>query len=71
MGTDVHFTTWGASDSGRVRPINEDCYILAPGLGLMAVADGMGGHKRGDLASQLACNVLKESIHGHQRVSSR
>lgn len=67
-GNGLHFTTWGASDSGRVRSVNEDCYILAPGLGLMAVADGMGGHERGDLASQLACNVLKESIHSHQNV---
>jgi serine/threonine protein phosphatase PrpC len=67
-GAELHITTWGASDVGRVREVNEDCYIVAPDLGLLAVADGMGGHHRGDVASQLACNVLKEAISGHGAV---
>ena len=58
--------TWGASDVGQTRKVNEDSYLLAPDLGLCAVADGMGGFQRGDVASALACNVLKETVSAHR-----
>ncbi len=43
-----------ATDVGMRRRVNEDRYALVPDLGLYLVADGMGGHKAGQLASQLA-----------------
>ena len=42
-----------ATDVGRVRDHNEDTYLLRPDLGLYLVADGMGGHQAGDIASAM------------------
>ncbi|MFF2484119.1 Stp1/IreP family PP2C-type Ser/Thr phosphatase [Paenibacillus sp. NPDC058071] len=53
------------SDVGRVRQINEDrnwAGTLVNGVTVAIVADGMGGHKAGDVASQLAVNGFREAI---------
>lgn len=48
------------SESGRVRPHNEDSVLAR--FPLFLVADGMGGHFRGDLASSTAIRVIDEAI---------
>jgi len=42
----------GKTDKGRKRTKNEDTYLIDEELGLMIVADGMGGHNAGEVASQ-------------------
>jgi protein phosphatase len=50
------------TDPGRRRPANEDAYAVAPELGLYLVADGMGGHRAGQVASGLAARAALGSL---------
>jgi protein phosphatase len=51
-----------ATDTGVVRKFNEDSIATDSGIGLMALADGMGGYMAGDVASALAISVVKEEL---------
>ena len=51
----------GLSDTGRKRKDNEDTLLVDDGLGLYLVADGMGGHRAGEIASRL----VVESMRGY------
>jgi protein phosphatase len=50
----------GMTDVGRQRDHNEDSYAVLSDLGLFIVADGMGGHRAGDVASRLATDAIAE-----------
>lgn len=49
----------GLTDVGQVRQINEDAILIDKAIQLYAVADGMGGHGSGDVASQMALKTLQ------------
>ena len=59
--------TAGMSDVGRCRKVNQDTFLLDESLGLYAIADGMGGHAAGEVASDLAINALAGSLRASSR----
>ena len=53
------FDSGAATHVGKVRQRNEDSYLVRPEAGIWAVADGMGGHEAGDVASSTVIAALK------------
>jgi serine/threonine protein phosphatase PrpC len=62
MGLSDNIRFYAATDVGRVRDHNEDNYLVDKKLALFVVADGMGGHAAGEVASALAVRVLDEEL---------
>lgn len=52
----------GLTDVGQLRQINEDALLINNEVQLYAIADGMGGHGSGDVASQLAVDTLQSCV---------
>ena len=57
----MQLSAYGATHPGR-RASNEDSLLVEPSLGLFVVADGMGGHKAGEVASRIAVDAIREFI---------
>ncbi len=53
---------FGLSDVGRQRQHNEDYYLVDEAMKLFVVADGMGGHAAGEVASKIAVETIAELV---------
>ena len=56
---------FGISDKGRIRPHNEDCFAIDEALGLLVVADGMGGHNAGEVAARMAVDAIVDHVRAN------
>lgn len=56
----IAWNSYALSDVGCVREVNEDAVIMSPDSSLWAIADGMGGHQVGDVASKKIIEVLEQ-----------
>jgi PPM family protein phosphatase len=55
----------GLTDIGRERSLNEDRFVLLPEFNVFVVADGMGGHQSGEVASRMAAGTVASYFRAH------
>ena len=58
----MRLQAWCQTDVGLRRERNEDSFLIDESLGLFLVADGMGGHRGGEIASSLAVQTVREHV---------
>ncbi len=56
----LNWSSYGRTHVGKVRAINQDAFADLPDKGLWVVADGMGGHSEGEIASELIVSTFKQ-----------
>jgi len=65
----MQIISYGLSDVGRKRPHNEDAWLCDDQMGLYVVADGVGGHAKGEVASQESIEQVQNWVRaGRERI---
>ena len=64
----MELSFWAATDVGKKREVNEDNFLVDKKLSLFVVADGMGGHASGEVASQLAVHEFRNAVEAGKEV---
>jgi protein phosphatase len=66
--TDIQIKAAGVTDVGQVRSTNQDSFLVDEGSSLFIVADGMGGHAGGEIASSLCVQEVSKHLAEHKDV---